>query len=125
MDHAPDKYANRSVWVTVASSLALGLCVFAGQGFRASGSVVDFLAANSVRHFANSSPNESAVASIEKQTRTQSKTTRRQLQFGALPPNSALILPGACDERLLAEARCQSLTARSLPNDRAPPLPTA
>ena len=109
----------------MAASLALGLCLFAGQGFRISSAVVDFLAANSERHFANSCPSRSGVASLEKQIRTQSKTPRRQVQFGALAPNSALDMAAVCGERSLAEARYQALTTRSLPNDRAPPPLTA
>lgn len=125
MDQSPDKSAYPSVWMHTAASLALGLCLFAGQGLRISRSVVDFLAANSERHFANSSPSECAVASHEKQIRTHGKTARRLVQFGALPPNNGLDIPAVCGERSLAEVRWQTLTTRLLTNDRAPPTLTA
>jgi hypothetical protein len=121
MDHSPHKSANRSVWMPVAASLAIGLCLLVGQGFPKSSSAASFLAANFERRFANSSPSQSAVASLEKQIRTQSKTPRRQLVFGVLPPNGALDMPVVCGERSLAESLCQASMTRALPNDRAPP----
>lgn len=125
MNQTPDKSANRSVWLPMAASVALGLCLFAGHGFRISSSVVDFHTANSERHFANPSSSESGVASIEKPIRTQSKTPRRQVQFGALPPSRAVDSLGVRGERSLTEVRFQALTTHALANDRAPPALTA
>src|SRR5258705_9900874 len=122
MNHSPDKLAQRSVCLPLLASVAVGLCLFVGQGFRISSSVVDFLPETSKSQLANSSPIESAVISLERQVQIQSKAQRRQPSFGALPPGSALDLSTVCSERSSVEARCQALTTRSQPNDRAPPL---
>jgi hypothetical protein len=122
MNHSPDKLAQRSVCLPVLASVALGLSLFVANGFRISSSVVDFLPETAKSQLANSSPIESAVISLERQVRIQSKAPRRQPSFGALPPGSALDLSAVCIERSSGEARCQALTTRSQPNDRAPPL---
>ena len=122
MNHSPDKLAQRFVCLPLLASVAVGLCLLAGQGSRISSSVVDFLPETSKSQLANSSPIESAVISLERQVQIQSKAQRRQPSFGALPPGSALDLSAVCSERSSVEARCQALTTRSQPNDRAPPL---
>src|SRR5438552_17474598 len=105
MNHSPDKLAQRSVCLPLLASVALGLCLFVGQGFRISSSV-DFLPETSGSHLANSSAIESAVISLESQVQIQSKAPRRQPSFGALPPASALDLSAVCSERSSPEARC-------------------
>lgn len=125
MDQSPDKSAKRSMWIITAASMMVVLALAAGLGFRIDSAFDDFIAANSDRHFANSSQREYAVVSLEKQSRIRSKAPRRQVQFGALPPKSTPDMPAVAGERLAAKARSQTLTTRSLPNDRAPPALTA
>jgi len=109
MKRSPDKSARRFVCLPLLASVALGLCLFVGQGFRISSSVVDFLSETSKSQLANSSPIESAVISLERQVQIQSKAPRRGPSFGALPPASALDLSAVCSERSSVEARCQAL----------------
>lgn len=121
MNRSLYKLAKRLVCLPLSASVAIGLCLFAGQGLRVLGSGVDFLAANSSYQIATSSPIEAGVTSLEKQVRPHSKPPRRTASFGALPPCRALELPAVFRGRSISEARCETLISRSLPNDRAPP----
>jgi hypothetical protein len=122
MEQLKVKSKIRRVWLSMAASLAVGLCLFAGHGIRISTPPTDPLSARSEHYFANPSPGEPAVTSPEKQTRVQSKTSRRLVHFGALPPTNSADAPAISDERARAESLWHHSTARSLPRDRAPPV---
>jgi hypothetical protein len=112
----------RRARLSMAAGLAVGLCLFAGHGVGISTPPTNPLFASSEHYFANPYPGEPAVTSPEKQTRIQSKTSRRLVHFGAIPPPNSADAPAMSDERARAESLWHPSTARSLPRDRAPPM---
>ena len=121
MNKSLDNLAQRSVCTDMLASMALGLCLFVGQGLHLPGSLSEFVSASSESRFATSTPIDSAVTSLERQVRVPSNAPRRHAVLGTLPPCCALDLLDHSLERSLADAGREALTTRSFPNDRAPP----
>jgi|GEM_PF-4557616 len=116
------RYFTRSAIINGLTSAALGICLLLGPGVQVSNLIGDFTSSKSGTCFELSYQPDSAVSRLERQIPAFGKAPRRHASFGALPNAVELAVCNVTDERMLADGRCDSLTAVSHQNDRAPPV---
>src|SRR5690349_21177748 len=103
------------------TSLALGICLLFGPGFRASNLTLRLYSEISANYFESSYQPDSAITRLERQGPASEKAPRRQVSFGVLPSAVELAPADGAGVRTVAEVRCDRLITASHQNDRAPP----
>src|SRR5439155_19783555 len=115
------KEQNVAVCRPSLTATVLGICLLFGQGFRAPNFAFESFGRSLKNYITSSAPIDAAFTSAERLVRVQNKAPRRQVSFGAVPPNSMLEVPAACGRRTIVETRCPSSATPTRQSDRAPP----
>ena len=110
----------RPTCTSTLTSVALAVCLLLGPGFCVSNFAAQSYA-KADSYFENCHQPDFGVSGLKRQVPTQDKAPRRHASFSALPTAVELGLSDVSGERTIAEVRCDSLTAASHQNDRAPP----
>src|SRR2546421_2302638 len=87
------KEQNVAVCRPSLTATVLGICLLFGQGFRAPNFAFESFGRSLKNYITSLASIDAAFTSAERLVRVQNKAPRRQMSFGAVPPNSMLEVP--------------------------------